>query len=350
MSEMDRELLERYLSGDASPDECARVEAWLAEDPERWTRLGELREGLEDAALSESAVDEAKADVWTRLTRKIGWDPSNVGRPRRQHRRVREFVPHARRPWLTGWSLAAAVFVAVIGGSAIGVLLLRWRPSAVAVAVRVAATKPGERAEFRLSDGTQVVLGVASTLQYPAAFLSGPREVSLQGEAYFDVIHDESRPFTVRAGDLVAKDLGTEFTVRAYPEDVGARVVVRKGRVAIRAAAKATGAAERVVAAGQLGRLGPSGEPTTELADTTAWFAWTEGRLVFTNTPLREAVRQVERWRDVEILLAPGDIGERQFTTSFGNESTSAILQVIGTGLHLDVIQTGPRSFMLRAK
>ena len=72
--------------------------------------------------------------------------------------------------------------------------------------------------------------------------------------------------------------------------------------------------------------------------------------MVFANTPLREAVRQIERWRDVEIRLSPAEIGERQFTTSFGNEPTAAILQVIGTGLRLDVLQTGPRTYTLRAK
>jgi ferric-dicitrate binding protein FerR (iron transport regulator) len=174
--------------------------------------------------------------------------------------------------------------------------------------------------------------------------------VSLEGEAYFEVAHDQVRPFTVRAGDLVAQDLGTEFTVRAYPEDAGAQVVVRQGRVAIRAAERANSARERVVAPGQLGRLGGGGEPMVEPADTAALFAWTEGRLVFTNTPLRGAVRQIERWRDVEIRLSSPDIGERQFTTSFGNESTSAILEVIGTGLGLDVVQTGPRTYTLRPK
>jgi hypothetical protein len=77
------------------------------------------------------------------------------------------------------------------------------------------------------------MLGVASTLRYPAGFTDGPRQV---WEAYFDVVYEQDRPFIVRAGDLVAKDLGTQFTVRAYPEDAGARVVVREGRVAIRVA------------------------------------------------------------------------------------------------------------------
>jgi transmembrane sensor len=349
MSEMDWELLDRYLSGDASPEERERIEAWLAEDPEHWAQLTALQDALANAALSEPAVDEAKAEVWARLEREVGSVGDQAGGPRARRRPIRDFAPSSRRPWLTGAQLAAAVFLAVIGGS-LGVLLFREQRPAPAEAMRVATTPAGQRAMFRLPDGTQVVLGVASTLRYPAAFRSGSREVSLEGEAYFDAVHDQHRPFMVRAADLVAQDLGTEFTVRAYPEDAGARVVVRQGRVAIRASAKAAGAAERVVAPGQLGRLGVGGEPVVERADTAAWFAWTEGRLVFTNTPLREAVRQIERWRDVEIRIASPDIGQRQFTTSFGNESTLAILQVIGTGLDLDVAQTGPRTYTLRAK
>jgi transmembrane sensor len=351
MSEMDRELLDRYLSGDTSPEENARVEAWLAEDPHRWTELTALRDRIAEAALSESAVEEAKAEVWGRLEGEVGRvrDASARGRAGRR-RGTRDFALSRRGPWFTGARLAAAVFLTVIGGSALGVLLFHRRATAPAEALRTATTTPGQRAKFRLSDGTQVILGVASTLRYPAAFRSESRQVSLEGEAYFEVAHDRGRPFTVRAADLVAQDLGTEFTVRAYPEDAGARVVVRQGRVAIRAVALARSAGERVVAPGQLGRLGGGGDPMVEPADTVAWFAWTEGRLVFTNTPLLEAVRQIERWRDVEIHLSSPHIGERQFTTSFANESTSAILEVIGTGLGLDVVQTGPKTYTLRPK
>lgn len=352
MSEMDWELLDRYLSGEASPDERERIEAWLSEDPEHWAQLSALREAIAKAALSETAIQEAKAEVWARLEREVGrpGEASAGARERRGPDRARDFAPSSRRPWLTAAQLAAALFLALLGGSVIGVLLFRWRPPAPVESMRTAQTTPGQRAMFRLPDGTQVVLGVASTLRYPAAFGNGSRDVKLEGQAYFEVAHDQRRPFVVRAADLVAQDLGTEFTVRAYPEDAGAQVVVREGRVAIRAAARAAGAPERVVAPGQLGRLGGGGEPIVEQADTAAWFAWTEGRLVFSNTPLREAVKQIERWRDVEIRLASPDIGERQFTTSFGNESTTAILEVIGTGLGLEVLQTGPRTYRLRAK
>src|SRR4029077_16564116 len=94
------------------------------------------------------------------------------------------------------------------------------------------------------------------------------------------------RPFSVLAGTLVAQDIGTEFIVRAYPEDSAARAVVREGKAGIQAADSAQ-ARPQVVNAGQLGRLGAGREPVVEPADTALYFAWTDGRLVFDRTPLR---------------------------------------------------------------
>ena len=63
----------------------------------------------------------------------------------------------------------------------------------------------------------------------------GTREVELEGEAYFAVVHDAARPFAVRAHGAVATDVGTAFDVRAYPEDAGARIAVTEGAVAVTA-------------------------------------------------------------------------------------------------------------------
>ena len=339
MSEMDWQLLDRYLSGDASPGEQERVEAWLAEDPEHWAELAAVREGLEKAAISDPAVEKAKAEVWARLEQEIGGAGKSAAKePERPRRRVPEFTVGARRRFTTA-QLAAALFVAVIGGTAIGFLLLRRPSSTPAEAMQVAKTTPGQRAMFRLSDGTQVILGVASVLRYPRTFRKESRELSLEGEAYFEVVHHQRRPFVVRAGDLVAKDLGTQFTVRAYPGEAGARVVVREGRVAIRAAA--AGAPERVVAPGQLGRLGANEEPTVEEADTAAYFAWTEGRLVFDGTPLRDALPQLGRWFDLEFRLADSALGDVPLTATLRTQPTTDVLNNLAASLGMRQRQQG---------
>jgi transmembrane sensor len=339
MSEMNPELLDRYLSGDASPDERERMEAWLAEDPEHWAQLAALREALEKAALSDPAVEKAKAEVWARLEREIGGAGHSAGREReRPSRRAPEFTVFARRRF-TAAQLAAALFLTALGGTALGVLLLRRHPSAPAEMTQVARTNPGQRAMFRLSDGTQVVLSVASVLRYPREFGKTSRQVALEGEAYFEVVHYERRPFVVRAGDLVAEDLGTQFTVRAYPDDAGARVVVREGRVAIRAVRP--GAPERVVAPGQLGRLGVNKEPAVEQADTAAYFGWTEGRLVFDGIPLRDALPQLGRWFDLEFRLADSALGDVPLNATLKTQPTPDVLNNLAASLGMRQRQQG---------
>jgi ferric-dicitrate binding protein FerR (iron transport regulator) len=176
------------------------------------------------------------------------------------------------------------------------------------------------------------MLGVASTLRYPASFGGGSREIALEGEAYFEVVHDERSPFVVRAGNLVAKDLGTEFTVRAYPDDARARVVVREGRVAISAVGAAPATA-RIVTAGQLGALRAGEEPAVEPADTAADFAWTQGRLVFDRTPLHDALPQLGRWFDLDFRLADSVSGNVPLTATLQTQPTPDVLDNLAASL-----------------
>ena len=113
---VDRELLNRYLSGETGPEESARVEAWLAEEPARWELLATLREELADAALDEVAVEKAKAEVWARLAREVPHAGERPGRLRLSRARVRKFTPVLRRPRFSGAWLAAAI-VLLVGGA-----------------------------------------------------------------------------------------------------------------------------------------------------------------------------------------------------------------------------------------
>ena len=176
------------------------------------------------------------------------------------------------------------------------------------------------------------MLSPGSSVRYAATFtVARRREVHLEGEAYFDVHHDSQRPFVVRAGNLVAEDLGTQFVIRAYPEDSHGRVVVREGLV---------GVAGAVVSPGELGWLSASGEPVVERADTASWFAWTRGKLVFDGMPLREALPKLSRWYDLEFRLADASLGEVVLVAALPEQSADA-LDVIALALGLQATRQG---------
>lgn len=330
MTEIGMELLERYLAGQVSVEEEQRVEGWLAEDPGRWQELKALREALEARDLSDDAVQRAAAEVWARLAAEIGaGDLRSLDLKSRRTRPSRAFaLPEARRRRLI--VQAAAVVLLMIGGWFATKLLLRGA-AAPGEQMRVAATAPGERATFRLPDGTGVMLGVASRLRYPRGFADTVREVSLEGEAYFDVAHAEGRAFVVRAGGMIARDLGTQFTVRAYPEDPEARVVVRQGRVAV-GAARAP-ASERVVSPGQVGRVAEGRVIAVERADTSAYFAWIDGRLVLDGIPLGEALPELSRWFDLDFRLGDSALGKIPLTATLKTQPTAVVLENLSASL-----------------
>jgi ferric-dicitrate binding protein FerR (iron transport regulator) len=217
---------------------------------------------------------------------------------------------------------AGAWWMAPVGGSA--------RGSGERV-TREYATERGQLMRVRLPDGTSVTLGAASRLHYVGE--GATREVALEGEAVFNVVHDARHPFVVRAGGAVARDIGTTFGVRAYPGDSGARVVVAEGSVSLRAAGRAATAA-RVLEPGELGRVERGGTPEVTRVNAARYLSWADGRLEFDDVPLREVAAQLSRWYDVDVLLADSALGARRFTGSFQGESVDQVLAALAPPLH----------------
>lgn len=212
-------------------------------------------------------------------------------------------------------------------------------------------TAVGERQVLHLADGSQVVLGPASTLDVPAGYGGAVRRVRLTGEAYFRAVHDAERPFEVAAGDAIVHDIGTAFVVRA-PEGATRQAVdvsVTAGAVQLRAAADSVGrgsaSAGVLLRAGDRGRVlaaTGSGVPAVAVVargtDVAADTAWTTGRLVFRDAPLSEVAGALRRWYGVELRFADSAVAARHLTATFAGESTDAVLRVVGlaTGARLD--------------
>lgn len=347
-NDMDWGALARYLAGDSDAEERRRVEQWLAADPAHQDVLATFRAVADDADWVLPA--EQEAGILAAVRREMARSAPTVSEEP-QGATVVPFPAPARRSRVMLAVRRAAAIVLIAGGAAAGYFVFRSPAAPVATTEftgRAYVTAPGQRATFQLADGSHVMLGPGSTLRTAREFGQDAREVALEGEAYFEVTHDEQRPFVVRAGDLVATDLGTEFTVRAYGDNEPARVVVREGLVAIEAAA-ANSPERRVLEPGQLGWLNAANEPMVEPADTALQFAWVAGRLVFRTTPLGEAVQQIDRWYGVDVRLASPELGTLSLTAAFRDEPISEVLRVVATALDLEVVGDGP-VYTLRAR
>jgi transmembrane sensor len=327
-------LLDRYLSGECSAAEAEAVDRWAA-NPANARTLALVRRIWGEAASPAPSMDE-EGELLA-LQARIAAARRSVPAPRLVlHRgagsRSRWFVP----------ALAAAAVIAVAAGV--------WRSGVVQRAIdarrvpeRLYATARSQRSEVMLDDGTRVWLNVDSRLRALAGYGVHARDVVLDGEAFFQVQHDSTRPFRVHARHAVMQDLGTEFGVRAYADDDAPLVVVSSGSVSLRAD-EPTAAAHDAIALrpGQMGRLGADGRVSvTSGVDVAALVGWRSGRLRFAAEPLRQVVREMERAYDLDIRIEDSSLADVPVTASFANYSADQALAIVAGSLDVTCVREG---------
>jgi transmembrane sensor len=119
-----------------------------------------------------------------------------------------------------------------------------------------------------------------------------PRTTVWSGDAYFDVVHDSSKPFIARAGGAIIQDLGTRFTVRTDAAE-GVAVSVSQGSVSLQGVN--TNAHGIVLRPGERGSVLPNGQAASRRG-TAEDMAWMRGQLVFREAPLTEVIASLKRW------------------------------------------------------
>jgi transmembrane sensor len=354
--EIDWERLDRYVRGGGTPEERAALERWVAADPEH-RALAESMRRVGHPPGEPAAPWNVRA-AWQRLEREMrraDRPPLRIVRatprapvPRFRAIAARREPPSVWRRLAPAAALAAAALLFVASGV--------WRRPAGSTDEDVAAqparelvTRRGQMATLDLADGTRVMLGAESRLRIPAGFGTVPRaarEVQLEGEGFFEVVHDSTRPFRVRTRLGTAEDLGTEFVVTAYPETHGLRVAVASGEVALLRPTVSSGAgrgrSRRPAASpplvtlkrGDVARLDSAGTVTlTRDVDVAPLFAAARGELRLEKTPLRDAVPRVERWYDITIQVPDAGLLDRTVTGRFRVESARQAVALLALSL-----------------
>lgn len=277
------------------------------------------------------APDPSRWDVeeaWGELTDRIG-ESGEEGASGRSGGDGRTVGLRRGRSRGGGWSRIAAGIAAavVLGGGALFLAQLESSPSESRA--EVFRTDRAERLEIRLPDGSQVELGPESELSVPAAYNRDARRVRLRGLAFFDVQAELESRFVVRTSGGSVTVLGTRFSVRSFAGEQVQRVVVGEGRV--RVAGRRSGPV--VLQAGKAGILSADSGLSVRSVDPDRELAWTSGRLVFENTPLRQVARTLDRWYGVEFDVASDELGNRHFTGDFTEESVKQIADIIAASL-----------------
>lgn len=181
----------------------------------------------------------------------------------------------------------------------------------------------GGEYQLVLEDGTKVWLNAESSLRYPTDFSCG-REVSLAGEAYFEVVKNDKLPFIVRMGENRIEVLGTKFNVSAYPENNLCATLV-EGSVKISSAFSSV-----TLLPDEQAMISPSGHIGTRTVDTSLFTAWTQGRYEFRQTELEDIAEQLSRWYNVNIHFRDESLKHRRFAgVIFRNDELGFATEVI---------------------
>jgi transmembrane sensor len=345
-------LLDRYLAGDAQSSDVAFVREWVSADPARAEVLEDLRR-IRQVAIA-SHRHRSAGDAWQRLLPHLdaGADAPSAGGAAGAHRagaaRHERRVPdtaHVTWPRARRWVAAAALLL--VAGVPLAVLSrIAQRSAALAAqasraAGRSFATARGRRAEVRLPDGTLVSLAPESRVTWMTLGDTLARDVLLEGEAYFDVVHDAARPFRVRARNVVIRDVGTRFAVRAYATDSVVEVAVTHGRVRLRTA-KAAPASGTMLEPGMVGTVDAAGVTALRSdSDTARYNAFARGQMLFVRTPLHAVITELDRWYDVDIQVSDSALAGRRITATLDDQTLPDLLAQLSVTLNVRVSREG---------
>lgn len=331
-------VIVRYLENTMTQEDSDLLEEWLNQSNENRRILHSVDQIWK--ASSEKSQENFLKELnlekdWERISKRIEETNSEERR-----KRVQKFRRLRKRQQIISNLLKVAALLLVAFSSVF--LTLRYaqpepEPTVYEPVFKEISTKPGERANIDLGDGTKVFLNADSKLTVPDTFSGSERVVELSGQAFFDVTPDKSRPFYIKTSNAIIEVVGTEFDVRSYADDQDVRVVVQEGTVELKKAADEDDML--ILNQGYLGSLSrEAGNLHIEhVDDLGVYTGWRDGRLVFKNTPFDEVLAHIKRWYDVEILLELSDdsLLQKEFTADLKTRSVADVFDVISMSMNI---------------
>lgn len=322
---MTKELLDKYLNNQCSPEEVKQVLSWLSSFDFSGEREQLMQTDWKDFDFQTTGIDFSDNSKFDRILDNIHYKVERTQRITRKQTLSR----------VLGWGMKAAaiLFIPVLSILIYTVYRQASHPDTYAEnfvdTVEVSAPI-GSITTVKLSDGTNVHLNYGSTIAYPRVFTGNKRELKLTGEGFFEVAHNPQMPFTVKAHGLNVRVLGTKFNVRAYSGQNVVSTTLVEGKVELEQAA-GSGSGK------QLGAMNPgqhvdyfrdSGKMTSSVGNVEKYTGWKDGLLVFENSDIEEVADRLGRKFNVDFKVDES-LNDLTYTVTFINEPLSQILELM---------------------
>ncbi|QIA08126.1 FecR family protein [Draconibacterium halophilum] len=280
---IDQDIL-HFIQGNADQEQKAALLSWLHENPENRKKLFKQKDFWNAAEIDTENLKELENKEWLELQNRINASKVRQGV-------FKELVK------------IAAIVIVALGVGWMSHYLYSEEVASKNVEMKTVQAIKGQIKEVFLADGTHVWLNAGSELSFPSDFTEKNREISLHGEAYFEVTANEKNPFLVKTGNHTVKVTGTKFNICEYPEDKMIETTLVEGKV-------------KIISGNFFKDLYPGEQSTfyTETAevligekDFDIYTAWREGRYEFRNESVDKVFQIMERWWDVDINYPEDD-------------------------------------------
>lgn len=227
---------------------------------------------------------------------------------------------------------AAAVVLLLI--SIIGIQYREATKGGLTETLLTLETGSSDVLEYELPDGSKISLNRSSSLRYPESFTGDTREVYLEGEAFFDIAPDATKPFIIHAGSTQTRVVGTSFGIRAIKDTDEVVVTVSTGIINLSTEGK-SGHIELIK--GEQGICLPKEKVLEKSANPDPnLLAWKTKILIFKQTPLKEVAKVIENTYQTHVSV-DSSIADLQLTSTFEKRSLEEIMQIIEMSLQVQV-------------
>ena len=313
----DWELILKYIKNEASPEERNTIDEWLKQNDANKEQFDRVKSIWDNSATLAPPLTIDKSQAWQSIQQRI--------RGEMNEKHTAELKNKSTLFWPL--ALAASLVIAVFA-------LFLFRSGAKQNEILTLKTDEIGK-EVVLPDSTRVFLNKNSSLAYPETFTSETRNVTLTGEAYFEVTKKQAQPFIIENKNFKITVLGTSFNVSAYDKKSSTRVDVITGKVLL-----AGKSGQLVVLTKQeAGILNAStGQLLKVKSSDPNFLSWKTKKLEFKNTGFNEVCARLKDYFAVTLVVKDQDILKCKFTGTFENPSLEQVISILEKTLDIKAL------------
>jgi transmembrane sensor len=323
------ELILAFLKSQIGKDEALVVQNWIDSSPENHHQFEQFKVVWEETGkLIPAPVDVDIDDAWNKMSFRIDAFDEKSEITQKEIGRTIPFRKYLLR--------VAAVLIPFIVISSI-YLILNQKPK------QIIRETTAQTLKDTLSDGSIVALNKQSKISYPQKFIGNKREVEMEGEIFFEVKPDSTKPFIIHAENVMIKVLGTSFNVRSFADSSEIEVKVKTGHVMVYSLRQ--NYADTVSLILKAGETGIYYKSTNEIKKVElpikAESQQSGITLVFNRTRLVQAIDSIQKKYGVTISLQDENLRNLHISTTFKNLSIDSIIDVLKNTFDLKVKRQG---------